>query len=97
MTGQVEITQFMRPNGRPVAQRLEVDGATLARCLLIKESGYWFECEVLMDGTVSITITDDDKDHDIELIQNVPDAFLDGFRRMVGRFSATLTPQGADT
>lgn len=90
MAGSVEITQYMRPNGRRVEQLLEVDSPTLANCLLIKEMGYWFECEVLMTGAVSMTITDDKADHAISSAENKPGEFERAFSAMAAKFSNNL-------
>jgi len=90
MGNTVEITQFMRPDGRNVKQHLEVDAETFLKCESIRSEGYRFECEILMDGGVSMTITDDEQDHEIELVRNIPGAFLEGFVAMTSRFADTL-------
>ena len=36
------------------------------------EAGYYFEAEVLLNGEVSITISNEDEDIDIELVPNGP-------------------------
>mgnify|MGYP000255661942 CR=1 FL=1 len=83
---QIPITQFMRPNGRPVQQHLEVDEQTAYDCGVIRMNGYRFECEELINGLVSLTITDDECDHAIEMCNNAPGQVLEAFKTMTSKF-----------
>ena len=87
---RVGVTQYCLPNGKAKEVEIEVPASVGANALLIKEMGYWFEVEIITDGSVSMTITDDDADHDIEVCENKPFAPYSGFCRMVDRFAKTL-------
>lgn len=83
----IQFTQFMRPDGRPVPVSIDRPDDIAAKAAEITKRGYRFECEHLSDGHVSLTITDDDGDADIELAPNGPDvpAAVD---RLITRFTA---------
>lgn len=85
----IPFTQFLRPNGRkePVTIDRPDDIAALAQAIIAK--GYWFECESLLSGQVSFTITDDRGDHAIAVVRNGPDveAIID---RMIVDFAKKM-------
>lgn len=73
MAGEIPFTQFLRPNGRRRDVSIEVadDVASKARELI--GQGLSFECEELMTGEVSLTITDPEEgDLDIRVRPNGP-------------------------
>ena len=82
----IAFTQYMRPDGRPVPVRIDRPDDIAAKAHSIIARGYRFECEQLMDGDISLTITDDEADHDIEVVPNGPEvpAAID---RMIERFA----------
>lgn len=86
--GAIGFTQYMRPNGRPVAVSIDRPEEISAKAAGIVALGFSFECEELMDGTVSLTISHEDRgDVAIELVPNGPDvpAAVD---RLVNSFRA---------
>lgn len=90
--GRIPFTQYMRPTGRPMPVSIERPADIIAKAEAILSRGLVFECEMLPDGMVSLTITDPDEgDIDIELVANgasVPDAV----DRLVLRQSSEATP-----
>ena len=90
--GEIRFTQFMRPSGRPVPVSINrpLEIAQLANALA--ERGYRFECEHLSTGEISLTISDDEADHEIEIVKNGPDV-PDAIDRMIRRFAALAKVQ----
>lgn len=73
-TAEISFTQYMRPDGRAVPVKIArpVDIAAKAEAIIAR--GLRFECEHLMTGDVSLTITDPDEgDVDIEVVPNGPE------------------------
>ncbi len=57
----------------------------------IMAAGYDFEVELLTTGDVSLTITNEDGDADIEVVENAPGGVVGNtVDRLVRRFHATL-------
>ena len=83
--GAIPFTQFMRPDGRPVDVSIDRPEEIARKAKAIIDAGYRFECEVLTDGSISLTITDDEMDHDIELVPNGTDVPL-AVDRLIQRF-----------
>lgn len=74
MEYQIPFTQYVLPHGRKKPVSVAVDLPTYERSKEIIASGLAFECEVLGNGTVSLTITDPEHgDLDIRLAKNGPD------------------------
>ena len=70
----IPFTQYMRPSGRPMPTSIQRPADIAAKAEAIMARGLVFECEMLADGTISLTITDPDEgDVDIELVRNGPD------------------------
>ncbi len=71
----VQFTQYLRPDGRTKLITLSVADDLFANVEAIKNIGARLECEVLMNGIVSLTICDPDEgdDFDIRLTANGPD------------------------
>lgn len=68
----IPFTQYLRPNGRREAVTIDRPDHIAKAADNIREHGFRFECEVLMDGTASFTISDDDGDYAIETCPNGP-------------------------
>lgn len=86
----IPFTQYLMPNGRqsPVTIDRPQDIATKAFAII--ERGYRFECEMLSDYcTVSLTIANDDDDHEIEVVPNGPEVPI-AIDRMVKRFATKI-------
>jgi hypothetical protein len=70
----IPFTQYLMPNGRKSPVLIDRPDDVAAKAQAIIERGYRFECEMLSDyRTVSLTITDDDDDHEIEVCPNGPE------------------------
>lgn len=87
----IPFTQYLMPNGRksPVTIDRPEEIATKAQAII--DRGYRFECEMLSDySTVSLTIADNDDDHEIEVCPNGPevpqriDAMIIRFAEKIG-------------
>ena len=82
----IPFTQYKLPDGRRVEISVHRPPDIAAKAMRIIEAGHVFECEVLTDGEVSLTITDPDKgDVDIDVCKNGP-AVLDAVDKMIWRF-----------
>lgn len=71
----IPFTQYLRPGTsftgcKPVAIDRPDHVADKAKQIIA--AGYRFECEILTTGEVSLTITDDEADHAIEVVPNGP-------------------------
>jgi hypothetical protein len=88
----ITFTQFLRPFGRPTPVSINRPDDISSKAVEIRERGFRFECEELWTGEVSLTISNDDGDHDIEVVPNGPDvpAAVD---RMISRFHVALHQQ----
>ena len=72
----VPFTQYLRPDGEKRAMEIEVPDDIAAKAKLIIEAGFRFEIEELMNGKISMTVSDDDADYTHEICANghaVPD------------------------
>lgn len=67
---EIPFIKYLRPSGRPVAVFIDRPDEIASKAHKIIEAGYHFECEELRNGTVSLTITDDECDHAIQLCRN---------------------------
>lgn len=71
---EIPFTQYLMPNGRKTTVTIDRPDDIADKAHNIISHGYRFECEMLFDySTVSLTISDDDDDHEIEVCQNGPD------------------------
>lgn len=81
----IPFTQFMRPTGRPIPVFIARPENIAAKADRIIANGFRFECESLGTGEISLTITDDERDWAIEVVQNGPqvpaavDRLIEGF------------------
>lgn len=69
-TGDIEFVRYHSPHGRKSIETIRRPAEVAEKGMLIRRAGYRFECEVLWDGTVSLTIADEEADHAIELVPN---------------------------
>ena len=83
----IHFTQYLRPHGRPVPVFIDRPDEIAAKADAIRARGFQFECEELTTGDVSLTISNDDGDHDIEVVPNGPDV-PDAVDRLITRFAA---------
>lgn len=69
----VPFTQYVLPNGRATEVTILVSPGFAEQASKILARGLTFECEVLTNGQVSLTITDPDEgDLDIRVVNNGP-------------------------
>jgi len=68
----VEIIQYLRPNGVKRMECAEVADSLKEAYEDMMSCGFHLAAEVLTTGHVSLTIEDDEKDVDIELVENGP-------------------------
>jgi len=69
----IPFTQFMRPTGRPMPVSIKRPDDIATKASAIIDAGYRFECEMLTTGDVSLTVTDDHGDLEIEVVPNGTD------------------------
>ena len=69
----IPFTQYRRPNGEKRQQFFDCDESLANKAQTIIDKGYCFEVEVLMNGIVSLTISDGEEDVAIELSENGPE------------------------
>jgi hypothetical protein len=69
----IEFTQYLRPDGRQRKVYVERSEDVTNKAEAIQGWGYCFECEELMTGMVSFTISDGEQDVAIELCPNGPE------------------------
>ena len=87
----IPFTQFVAPNGlrRPVT--IQVSDEVAGKARMIIRRGFVFECEVLMSGEVSLTITDPEEgDADIQMCMNGP-GVREAVERLVNRFAEQVS------
>jgi len=81
----IPFKQFLYPNGQErqvsVVRPLEI----MKKAEKIIHNGYEFQCEVLSTGEVSFTISDEDGDHAIEIVENGP-GVPEAVDRLVNKF-----------
>jgi len=84
---QIPFTQYLRPNGRTREVSIERPAEIYKKAMEIINAGYRFEVEELTTGQISMTISKDDEDCDIELVSNGPEVPV-AVDRMITRFHA---------
>lgn len=86
----IPFTQYLRPDGRTVQVTFNRPEEIEEKALAITAQGYRFECEVLITGHVSLTITnDEDGDVSIELSPLGTD-YLPFVDKLIERFHESL-------
>jgi hypothetical protein len=66
----IEFTQYLRPAGRCRQIYIQRPQGIVKKANAIRAWGYCFECEELITGMVSLTISDREQDVAIELCDN---------------------------
>lgn len=79
-----EVIQFLLPHGNKRSQTTELDEALLEDYNHMRESGAMFHAEILQTGEVSITISHEEEDVDIEVVPNGPQV-QEAMERMLRR------------
>lgn len=69
----VEVTQYMRPNGRAVLMHTDISDAFEAPYSVIRMRGWRLAAEHLQDGAISLTVEDDEQDFAHEIVANGPE------------------------
>jgi hypothetical protein len=83
----IPFTQYLLPNGRKIDVSIERPKDIYDKAMDIIKAGYRFEVEMLTNGLIHMTITDDDDDQDGEVVNNGPEVPI-AVDRMVTRFHA---------
>jgi hypothetical protein len=98
MSKTIEVTQFIRPNGRREILEVELPNDTGAQAEAIIEAGMRFEAEVLMSGEVSLTISgpnDEGEDDDLEIeISPNDERVKEAMNRLIAKGYARATRKG---
>lgn len=81
----IPFTQYVLPDGRAKEVSIERPAEIGLKAMEILARGWRFECEMLTNGDVSMTVTDDDEDADIEVVPNGPDVPI-AVDRLIERF-----------
>lgn len=68
----IPLTQYKMPDGREIPTSCEIRDDLESKYKSIAERGLKLTCEVLMTGEVSLTISNDEEDYDLELATNGP-------------------------
>lgn len=90
MASEIPFTQYKLPDGRAVHVGIARPADIAEKAREIIDAGYRFECEIMIDGECSFTITDDDGDHAIEVCANGPEV-----PKAVDRLIANFQPNAA--
>jgi hypothetical protein len=72
----VEVTQYMRPDGRQVRMETDISDAFCAPYQAIKMRGWRIAAEYLTTGEISITVEDEEQDLACEVVTNGPEVPL---------------------
>ena len=72
-TFTVDVLQYMRPDGRRVPMKTEINPAFEAPYRALLHRGWRLAAEHLSDGAVSITVEDNEQDFACEIVANGPD------------------------
>ena len=82
---EIPFTQYLLPNGRRVKVSIARPKEIYDKAMDIIKAGYRLEVERLSTGNISMTISDNDGDYDIEVIENCPEVPI-AADRMITRF-----------
>lgn len=85
----IPFTRYLPPNGRKTNVSISRPIDIYEKAMKIIDAGYRFEIELLTTGLVSMTISDDEDDHDIEVVSNGPQV-PEAVDRMISRFCLAL-------
>lgn len=81
----IPFTQYLLPHGRKREVSINRPKDVYDKAMDIIKNGFCFEIEILNNGLVSMTITDDDGDQDYEIVSNGPEVPM-AVDRMITRF-----------
>jgi len=85
---EVEITQFMRPNGKQVSGKIEISDDCQEQYDAIIAAGGRLTCEQLMSGVVSQTIEFTDGDVDMILTNPSKESkYREDLEKMIRRYT----------
>ena len=79
----VDVTEYIRPNGRRMQQIAEVDDVYKPNYDLLCSHGLNLSAELLRNGIVSLTIESDDDDLNIELCSVRPDEIKKALEKLL--------------
>lgn len=82
---EIPFIQYLRPNGSKREIFIERPDKIYKKAMAIIDAGYRFEIEVLTTDLVSMTISNDEADHDMEIVRNGPYVPV-AVDRMISRF-----------
>lgn len=82
----VELTQFMRPDGRQVASSCDVSEELKEQYQQLRSLGCRLTCEVLQTSDISLAIEHEEGDYAIELCENAPDKPKAALEKLLRRF-----------
>lgn len=85
----IPFTQYLLPNGRKIPVTIARPVEVYEKAMKIMNAGYRFEVELLTNGMVSMTISDDEADYAIEVVSNGPEV-PKAVDRMINQFALTL-------
>ena len=83
-TMTVNVLQYLRPDGRLSPQKTDISSDHAENYKRMTEAGFRLAAEGLMNGTISLTIEDDDDDYAHELTANGP-GVQQGIERLLAR------------
>ena len=82
---EIPFTQYLLPHGNKVEVSIARPKEIYDKAMDIIKAGYRLEVERLSTGNISMTISDNDGDYDIEVIENCPEVPI-AADRMITRF-----------
>ena len=83
---EIPFIQYLRPDGRKRIGGFERPDKIVNLAQKIIDRGFRFECEHLVTGEISLTISNDEADHAIEIVSNGPEV-LDAIDRLIINFT----------
>jgi hypothetical protein len=69
---EIDVTQYMRPNGRIEMMKTDISDAFEVPYNVITRRGWRVAAEVIATGAVSITVEDDEQDFACDIAYNGP-------------------------
>ena len=91
MTHRIPVTQYVLPHGRRRQEYFVTSSdALMQKAQAILDHGWRFEAEVLTTGDVSVTVTSDERDVDIEVFPNEPGGSDGAMTRLIDRAHARI-------
>ena len=84
----IPFTQYKMPHGKKVDVTIARSDNIADKAHKLIDDGFIFECEMLMTGAISLTISDGKQDLAIELCTNGPEV-LSAVDRLISEFKIT--------